>query len=98
MAVSVALIYIALVLQFKNASQALLVFAAIPYGMSERWPPRRHGPAVRVHVLPRRRQPVGVIVSHVIVLFDFIEKRTTRDCRCAMRRSWMRASSGCARS
>ena len=34
MAVSVALIYLALVLQFGNAIKPLLVFAAIPYGMS----------------------------------------------------------------
>src|SRR4029079_12595218 len=34
MAVSVALIYMALVLQFKNAVKPLLVFAAIPYGMA----------------------------------------------------------------
>ena len=33
MAVSVALIYLALVLQFRSAVKPLLVFAAIPYGM-----------------------------------------------------------------
>ena len=75
MAVSVALIYIALVLQFKNAIKPLLVFAAIPYGMS--------GAVVALAIMG---QPfgfmaflgvaslVGVIVSHVIVLFDFIEE------------------------
>ena len=75
MAVSVALIYIALVLQFKNAVKPLLVFAAIPYGMSG-----------AVAALAVMGQPfgfmaflgvaslVGVIVSHVIVLFDFIEE------------------------
>jgi multidrug efflux pump subunit AcrB len=75
MAVSVALIYIALVLQFGNAIKPLLVFAAIPYGMS--------GAVVALAVMG---QPfgfmaflgiaslVGVIVSHVIVLFDFIEE------------------------
>jgi multidrug efflux pump subunit AcrB len=74
MAVSVALIYIALVLQFRNAVKPLLVFAAIPYGMS--------GAVVGLAIMG---QPfgfmaflgiaslVGVIVSHVIVLFDFIE-------------------------
>ena len=34
MAISVLLIYIALVLQFRHAVKPLLVFAAIPYGMT----------------------------------------------------------------
>jgi len=75
MAVSVALIYIALVLQFRNAIKPLLVFAAIPYGMA--------GAMAGLAIMG---QPfgfmgflgvaslVGVIVSHVIVLFDFIEE------------------------
>jgi multidrug efflux pump subunit AcrB len=75
MAVSVALIYIALVLQFRSAVKPLLVFAAIPYGM-----------AGAFAALAIMGQPfgfmgflgvaslVGVIVSHVIVLFDFIEE------------------------
>ena len=75
MAVSVALIYMALVLQFKNAVKPLLVFAAIPYGMA--------GALAGLAIMG---QPfgfmaflgvaslVGVIVSHVIVLFDFIEE------------------------
>jgi len=33
MATSIALIYIALVLQFRNTVKPLLVFAAIPYGL-----------------------------------------------------------------
>ena len=79
MAISVALIYIALVVQFKNAVKPLLVFAAIPYGMT--------GALAGLVVM---RQPfgfmgflgvaslVGVIVSHVIVLFDFIEEAHER--------------------
>jgi multidrug efflux pump subunit AcrB len=75
MAISVVLIYIALVLQFKNAIKPFLVFAAIPYGITG---------ALAGLVL--MHQPfgfmgflgvaslVGVIVSHVIVLFDFIEE------------------------
>jgi multidrug efflux pump subunit AcrB len=75
MAVSVALIYMALVLQFRNAVKPLLVFAAIPYGMA--------GAMAGLAIMG---QPfgfmgflgvaslVGVIVSHVIVLFDFIEE------------------------
>jgi multidrug efflux pump subunit AcrB len=79
MAISVALIYIALVLQFKNAVKPLLVFAAIPYGMT--------GALAGLVIMG---QPfgfmgflgiaslVGVIVSHVIVLFDFIEEAHER--------------------
>jgi multidrug efflux pump subunit AcrB len=75
MAVSVLLIYIALVLQFRNAIKPFLVFAAIPYGMT--------GAFAGLVIMG---QPfgfmgflgvaslVGVIVSHVIVLFDFIEE------------------------
>jgi Cation/multidrug efflux pump len=75
MAISVALIYIALVVQFKSAVKPLLVFGAIPYGMS-----------AAVAALALMGQPfgfmaflgvaslIGVIVSHVIVLFDFIEE------------------------
>ena len=97
MAVSVALIYIALVLQFRNAVKPLLVFAAIPYGMS--------GAVVALAIMG---QPfgfmaflgvaslVGVIVSHVIVLFDFIEEAHHVESRCA-RRCWMPASCDCGR-
>jgi multidrug efflux pump len=79
MAVSVLLIYIALVLQFKNAVKPFLVFAAIPYGMT--------GAFAGLVIMG---QPfgfmgflgvaslVGVIVSHVIVLFDFIEEAHER--------------------
>jgi multidrug efflux pump subunit AcrB len=79
MAVSVLLIYIALVLQFRNAVKPLLVFAAIPYGMTG-----------ALGGLVLMGQPfgfmaflgvaslVGVIVSHVIVLFDFIEEAHER--------------------
>ena len=75
MAISVLLIYIALVVQFRNAIKPFLVFAAIPYGMT--------GALAGLVIM---RQPfgfmgflgvaslVGVIVSHVIVLFDFIEE------------------------
>ena len=79
MAISVALIYIALVVQFKSAVKPLLVFGAIPYGMS-----------AAVAGLAIMGQPfgfmaflgvaslIGVIVSHVIVLFDFIEEAHER--------------------
>src|SRR5262249_3606106 len=75
MAISVAAIFLALVLQFNNAVKPLLVFAAVPYGTM--------GALFALFVM---RTPfgfmaflgvaslVGVIVSHVIVLFDFIEE------------------------
>ncbi|MDX2152127.1 MAG: efflux RND transporter permease subunit [Bryobacteraceae bacterium] len=74
--ISVLLIYIALVVQFKSAIKPVLVFAAIPYGMT--------GALVSLYLM---NAPfgfmaflgvvslVGVIVSHIIVLFDFIEER-----------------------
>ena len=76
LAVSVLLIYIALVVQFKNAVKPLLVFAAIPYGMvgafASLWPmDAPFGFMAFLGVVSL----VGVIVSHIIVLFDFIEER-----------------------
>ena len=74
MGVSILSIFICLVLQFKNAVKPLLVFAAIPYGML--------GALVGLMVMNSPfgftaflgvASLAGVIVSHVIVLFDFIE-------------------------
>ncbi len=79
MAISVMMIYIALVIQFKSAVKPLIVFAAIPYGM-----------VGAVAALAIMGQPfgfmaflgiaslTGVIVSHIIVLFDFIEDARER--------------------
>ena len=76
MGISVAMIYLALLFQFKNAVKPLLVFGAIPYGVS--------GAFLSLAIMG---QPfgfmaflgiaslIGVIVSHVIVLFDFIEEK-----------------------
>jgi multidrug efflux pump subunit AcrB len=73
--ISIALIFIALAVQFQNAVKPLIVFGAIPYGM-----------VGAVAALGVMGSPfgfmaflgivslVGVIVSHVIVLFDFIEE------------------------
>src|SRR5512142_3319337 len=79
MAISVVLIYIALVLQFRNAIKPFLVFAAIPYGMTGAlaglvimWQPFGFLGFLGVASL------VGVIVSHVIVLFDYIEEARER--------------------
>ncbi|MGE0327487.1 MAG: efflux RND transporter permease subunit [Polyangiaceae bacterium] len=73
---SIAAIFLALVFQFRSAVKPLIVFAAIPYGVV--------GALVSLAVM---NTPfgfmaflgiislIGVIVSHVIVLFDFIEER-----------------------
>jgi len=73
--ISVSAIYAALLLQFKNAIKPLVVFAAVPYGVI--------GALLALAVT---RTPfgfmaflgivslIGVIVSHIIVLFDFIEE------------------------
>ncbi|MBL8150469.1 MAG: efflux RND transporter permease subunit [Blastocatellia bacterium] len=73
--ISVTSIFLALVFQFRHAIKPLLVFAAIPYGtvgaMAALWimdSPFGFMGFLGVISL------VGVIVSHVIVLFDFIEE------------------------
>ncbi|HYQ72001.1 MAG TPA: efflux RND transporter permease subunit, partial [Gammaproteobacteria bacterium] len=76
---SLLLIYIALVIQFRNAVKPLLVFAAVPYGVC--------GAFAALYVMD---SPfgfmaflgivalIGVIVSHIIVLFDFVEEAHER--------------------
>lgn len=79
MGISIAMIFMALVVQFKNAVKPLLVFAAIPYGVV--------GALAGLWVMGMPfgfmgflgiASLVGVIVSHVIVLFDFIEEAHER--------------------
>ncbi len=74
--VSVSAIYLALLFQFNNAIKPLLVFAAAPYGVA--------GAIAALWVMNTSfgfmaflgiASLIGVIVSHVIVLFDFIEER-----------------------
>ena len=74
--ISVALIFIALVAQFRSLVKPWLVFAAVPYGVV--------GAFVALYVTGTPfgfmaflgiTSLVGVIVSHVIVLFEFIEQR-----------------------
>jgi multidrug efflux pump subunit AcrB len=74
--ISVLAIYLALAFQFKNAIKPLIVFAAVPYGavgaMTALWimgSPFGFMGFLGVVSL------VGVIVSHIIVLFDFIEEK-----------------------
>jgi multidrug efflux pump subunit AcrB len=74
MATSIALIFLALAFQFRHAVKPLLVLAAAPYGVV--------GALIALVVMHTAfgfmaflgiASLVGVIVSHVIVLFDFIE-------------------------
>ncbi len=73
--ISVVAIFLALVLQFKNAVKPLIVFAAVPYGMvgavAALWV---MGTGFGFMAFLGIISLVGVIVSHVIVLFDFIEE------------------------
>jgi len=75
MGVSVAAIFLALVVQFNHAVKPLLVLAAVPYGAM--------GALLALFIMGTPfgfmaflgvASLVGVIVSHVIVLFDFIEE------------------------
>ena len=75
LAISIAAIYLALLFQFNNAVKPLLVFAAAPYGVM--------GAILGLWVMKTSfgfmaflgiASLIGVIVSHVIVLFDFIEE------------------------
>ncbi|MGE5646417.1 MAG: efflux RND transporter permease subunit [Acidobacteriota bacterium] len=77
--ISLVAIYAALLLQFNNAIKPLLVFAATPFGV-----------VGALLALALMRAPfgfmaflgvaslIGVIVSHIIVLFDFIEEMHER--------------------
>jgi len=73
--ISLVGIYMALLVQFKNAVKPLLVFAAAPYGAI--------GALIALAIMGTPfgfmaflgvASLIGVIVSHVIVLFDFIEE------------------------
>jgi len=75
LAISAFGIYLALLLQFNNAIKPFLVFAATPYGAV--------GALLALFVMGTAfgfmaflgiASLIGVIISHVIVLFDFIEE------------------------
>ncbi len=76
MMISIAMIFLALVFQFKHAVKPMIVFAAIPYGivgaLAALWV--MHTPFGFMAFLGVASL-IGVIVSHIIVLFDFIEER-----------------------
>jgi multidrug efflux pump subunit AcrB len=74
--ISILSIFVALVLQFRNAVKPLVVFAAIPFGvvaslLSLLVMGAPFGFMAFLGVISL----IGVIVSHVIVLFDFIEEQ-----------------------
>jgi multidrug efflux pump subunit AcrB len=75
MGASIAMIFLALAFQFRHSVKPLLVLAATPYGIV--------GALIALVVMHTAfgfmaflgiASLVGVIVSHVIVLFDFIEE------------------------
>jgi multidrug efflux pump len=79
LAASLALIYLALVFQFNSVTKPLVVFVGVPFGMV----------GGTLGLLPFRTpfgfmaflgiaSLAGVIVSHVIVLFDYIEEACER--------------------
>ncbi len=76
MLISTVAIYLALLFQFKNAIKPLLVLAAAPYGMigafAALW---IMGEPFGFMAFLGVASLIGVIVSHSIVLFDFIEER-----------------------
>jgi multidrug efflux pump subunit AcrB len=76
MLISVIMIFLALVVQFKHAIKPFLVFAAIPYGivgaLGALWV---MGAPFGFTAFLGVASLIGVIVSHVIVLFDFIEEK-----------------------
>ncbi len=75
MMISVTLIFLALVIQFKHAVKPFIVFAAIPYGtagaLATLW---LMGSPFGFMAFLGVASLIGVIVSHIIVLFDFIEE------------------------
>jgi multidrug efflux pump subunit AcrB len=74
--ISVLAIFIALVLQFKNAVKPLIVFAAIPFGaVAALFGLLVMGAPFGFMAFLGIISLIGVIVSHVIVLFDFIEEQ-----------------------
>ena len=75
MLMSIAMIFLALVVQFKHAVKPFIVFAAIPYGVAGAlftlW---LMGAPFGFMAFLGVASLIGVIVSHIIVLFDFIEE------------------------
>jgi len=75
LAISAFGIYLALLLQFNNAIKPFLVFAATPYGaVGALLALFAMGTAFGFMAFLGIASLIGVIISHVIVLFDFIEE------------------------
>lgn len=73
--VSLAAIYLALVLQFNSIAKPLLVFAAVPFGtVGGLMGLLISGQPFGFMAFLGIASLAGVIVSHIIVLFDFIEE------------------------
>jgi hypothetical protein len=76
MLTSMTMIFLALVFQFKHAIKPLIVGAAIPYGvvgaLAALW---IMGEGFGFMAFLGIASLIGVVVSHIIVLFDFIEER-----------------------
>jgi multidrug efflux pump subunit AcrB len=74
--ISVVAIFLSLVYQFRNAIKPFVVFAAVPYGIA--------GGLIALWIMGTPFgfmsflgiiSLIGLIVSHIIVLFDFIEEK-----------------------
>jgi multidrug efflux pump subunit AcrB len=79
MMMSIVMIFLALVMQFRHAAKPFIVFAGIPFGVA--------GALAFLVIMGTPfgfmaflgiASLVGVIVSHVVVLFDFIEEAHER--------------------
>ena len=79
MVVSIISIYIALILQFNSLTKPLVVFAAVPFGMvGGLMGLLVFGVPLGFFALLGVSALVGVIISHVIVLFEYIEEAHER--------------------
>jgi multidrug efflux pump subunit AcrB len=76
LATSVIAIFLALTFQFKNAIKPFIVFAAVPFGAVGAFAALlAMGAPFGFMAFLGVISLVGVIVSHIIVLFDFIEEK-----------------------
>ncbi len=79
MVVSIIAIYLALILQFNSMTKPLVVFAAVPFGMvGGLMGLLVFGIPLGFFALLGVSSLVGVIISHIIVLFEYIEEAHER--------------------
>jgi multidrug efflux pump subunit AcrB len=75
MGISIIAIFLALVIQFRHAVKPFIVFAAIPFGVAGAFAALWiMGSPFGFMAFLGIASLIGVIVSHIIVLFDFIEE------------------------